>query len=120
MTNAGGASLCIAINSAQQSLNSSSVATLSRNSPYIWSNTVQHRGQSSTTIDARSNDRLDYSAAITSIAAQRANDLWTYICDWSRPHLLTHRLATYHAGPALNLATLEGLQDTLITEIAAI
>jgi len=29
------------------------------------------------------------------------------------------RLATYHAGPALNLATLEALQDTLITEIAA-
>ena len=30
------------------------------------------------------------------------------------------RLAAYHVGPALNLATLEGLQDTLITEIAAI
>ena len=30
------------------------------------------------------------------------------------------RLATYHVGPALDLATLEGLQDTLITEIAAI
>ena len=30
------------------------------------------------------------------------------------------RLATYHVGPALNLATLEGLQDTLISEIAAI
>jgi len=30
------------------------------------------------------------------------------------------RLATYHAGPALDLATLEGLQDTLISEIAAI
>ena len=30
------------------------------------------------------------------------------------------RLATYHAGAALDLATLEGLQDTLITEIAAI
>ena len=30
------------------------------------------------------------------------------------------RLATYHIGSALNLATLEGLQDTLITEIAAI
>jgi len=30
------------------------------------------------------------------------------------------RMATYHAGPALDLATLEGLQDTLITEIAAI
>jgi len=30
------------------------------------------------------------------------------------------RLATYHAGSALDLATLEGLQDTLISEIAAI
>ena len=30
------------------------------------------------------------------------------------------RIATYHAGPALNLTTLEALQDTLITEIAAI
>ena len=30
------------------------------------------------------------------------------------------RLATYHVGPALDLATLEALQDTLITEIAAI
>ena len=30
------------------------------------------------------------------------------------------RLATYHVGPALDLATLEGLQDTLISEIAAI
>jgi len=34
--------------------------------------------------------------------------------------LCSARLATYHAGPALDLATLEGLQDTLITEIAAI
>ena len=30
------------------------------------------------------------------------------------------RLATYHIGPALNLATLGALQDTLISEIAAI
>ena len=30
------------------------------------------------------------------------------------------RIATYHYGTALNLATLEGLQDTLISEIAAI
>ena len=30
------------------------------------------------------------------------------------------RLATYHIGPALDLATLDALQDTLITEIAAI
>jgi hypothetical protein len=34
--------------------------------------------------------------------------------------LCSARLATYHVGPALNLATLEGLQDTLISEIAAI
>ena len=31
-----------------------------------------------------------------------------------------NRIATYHYGPALDLATLEGLQATLITEIAAI
>ena len=30
------------------------------------------------------------------------------------------RIATYHIGPALSLATLEALQDTLISEIAAI
>ena len=30
------------------------------------------------------------------------------------------RISTYHIGTALDLATLEGLQDTLITEIAAI
>jgi hypothetical protein len=30
------------------------------------------------------------------------------------------RIATYHAGAALNLATLESLQATLISEIAAI
>jgi len=30
------------------------------------------------------------------------------------------RLATYHLGTALDLATLEGLQDTLISEIAAV
>ena len=31
----------------------------------------------------------------------------------------TARIATYHAGPALNLATLEGLQETLLSEVAA-
>lgn len=30
------------------------------------------------------------------------------------------RMATYHIGPALNLATLRGLQATLLTEVAAI
>ena len=33
--------------------------------------------------------------------------------------LCSARLATYHAGPALNLATLEGLQETLLNEVAA-
>jgi hypothetical protein len=32
----------------------------------------------------------------------------------------SQRLATYHAGPALNLATLENLQETLLLEISAI
>jgi hypothetical protein len=32
----------------------------------------------------------------------------------------TNRIATYHYGPALNMATLRSLQATLITEIAAI
>ena len=34
--------------------------------------------------------------------------------------LTSARLATYHAGPALDLATLEGLQATLLAEIAGI
>ena len=32
---------------------------------------------------------------------------------------LNCRLATYHIGPALDLATLEGLQETLLSEVAA-
>ena len=42
------------------------------------------------------------------------------VVGWRGAFFSNGRLATYHAGPALNLATLEGLQDTLITEIAAI
>ena len=112
MTNAGGASLSLR-STPQQSLNSSSLATLG---------TVPTSGiygasrSSSTTIDVRSN-QTSYSAAITSIAPS-ANDLYVYSIG-ATPSA-DARLATYHAGPALDLATLEGLQDTLITEIAAI
>ena len=112
MTNAGGASLSLR-STPQQSLNSSSLATLG---------TVPTSGiygasrASSTTIDVRSNN-TSYSAAITSIAPS-SNDLYVYSIG-ATPSA-DARLATYHAGPALNLATLEGLQETLITEIAAI
>jgi len=112
MTNAGGASLSLR-STPQQSLNSSSLATLG---------TVPTSGiygasrASSTTIDVRSN-QTSYSAAITSIAPS-ANDLYVYSIGTTPS--ADARLATYHAGPALNLATLEALQDTLITEIAAI
>ena len=112
MTNAGGASLSLR-STPQQSLNSSSLATLG---------TVPTSGiygasrSSSTTIDVRSN-QTSYSTAITS-SAPSANDLYVYSIGTTPS--ADARLATYHAGPALDLATLEGLQDTLITEIAAI
>ena len=112
MTNAGGASLSLR-STPQQSLNSSSVATLGT---VPTSGVYGASRSSSTTIDARSN-QTSYSAAITSIAPS-ANDLYVYSIG-AAPSA-DARLATYHAGPALNLATLEGLQDTLITEIAAI
>ena len=70
----------------------------------------------STDIDVRSN-ATDYSAAVTS-TAPNAGLIGIFALGTiasSNP-----RLATYHAGFALDLATLEGLQETLITEIAAI
>ena len=112
MTNAGGASLSLR-STPQQALNSSSIATLG---------TVPTSGiygasrASSTTIDVRSN-QTNYSTAITS-SAPSANTIYVYSIG-AAPSA-DARLATYHAGPALNLATLEALQDTLITEIAAI
>jgi len=70
----------------------------------------------STDIDVRSN-ATDYSAAVTSTAPNAGLigifALGTIVSS-------NARLATYHIGPALDLATLESLQDTLITEIAAI
>ena len=70
----------------------------------------------STNVNARSNQTnypfTDTSTTPTSDALQ--------IFARSSANRSDARLATYHAGPALNLATLEALQDTLITEIAAI
>ena len=42
------------------------------------------------------------------------------VLGWRGQSFSNGRVATYHVGPALDLATLEGLQETLITEIAAI
>jgi len=42
------------------------------------------------------------------------------VVGWRGQLFSNGRVATYHVGAALDLATLEGLQDTLITEIAAI
>jgi hypothetical protein len=71
---------------------------------------------SSTSVNARTNQTnysfTDTSTTPTSDALQIFARQSTSISD--------PRLATYHAGPALNLATLEGLQDTLISEIAAV
>jgi hypothetical protein len=52
-------------------------------------------------------------------AAPSANDIFLYR-SFTQAQLVQARFATYHFGPALDLATLEALQDTLISEIAAI
>ena len=71
---------------------------------------------SSTSVNARTNQTnysfTDTSTTPTSDALQIFAVQSTSISD--------PRLATYHAGPALDLATLEGLQDTLLAEIAGI
>ena len=67
-------------------------------------------------IDVRNNGTT-YAATVASVAGSA-----TELAVFGKGSVASTdaRLATYHAGPALNLATLEGLQDTLITEIAAI
>ena len=70
----------------------------------------------STDIDVRSN-ATDYSAAVTSTAP---NSGVISLFALGTTVSTNARLATYHVGPALNLATLEGLQDTLLSEIAGV
>jgi len=66
--------------------------------------------------DRRSN-QTNYPETLASITPQSAA---LTIFATSGLSITAARLATYHVGTALNLATLEGLQDTLILEIAAI
>jgi hypothetical protein len=72
-------------------------------------------------VDSANQDRranqVDYNEARSSIAP--VSSALTVFATSGIVHT-DARFATYHVGPALNLATLEGLQDTLITEIAAI
>ena len=68
----------------------------------------------STDIDVRSN-ATDYSAAVTS-TAPNVSQIGLFAIGSTVS--TNSRLATYHLGPALDLATLEGLQDTLLSEIA--
>ena len=71
---------------------------------------------SSTSVNARTNQTnysfTDTSTTPTSDALQIFARQSTSISD--------PRLATYHAGPALDLATLEGLQERLLSEVAAV
>ena len=63
----------------------------------------------------------DFAATVTSEAPLSRNlFVFSRTLDGSdtAETLTDARLATYHAGPALNLATLEGLQATLLSEIA--
>lgn len=66
--------------------------------------------------DQRSN-QTNYPQTIASVIPQSAA---LAIFSYSGSYLTAARLATYHVGTALNLTTLEGLQATLILEIAAI
>ena len=70
----------------------------------------------STDIDVRSN-ATDYSAAVAS-TAPNAGPIGIFAIGTAVS--TNARLVTYHVGAALTLSTLEALQDTLITEIAAI
>ena len=70
----------------------------------------------STDVDVRNNQ---VTSTISSTSSAPSADT-VYLYSQNGVGSSKARFATYHFGPALDLATLEGLQDTLITEIAAI
>jgi len=82
-----------------------------------WVSGLVGGSRSSSTTQTQRTNQTDYPFSSTSLAP--TTDPMRVFMAGSSPKT-DPRLATYHAGPALNLATLEGLQDTLITEIAAI
>jgi len=71
----------------------------------------------STHVDVRVNGTTSNFANTSSSIGTENYNLFTYAPGSGSSDA---RLATYHIGAALNLATLETLQDTLISEIAAI
>ena len=65
--------------------------------------------------NTRSND-TNY-PSVQASTAPSAGDFSVFGAGGTQVSTTGLRLATYHAGPALDLATLEGLQDTLLSEI---
>jgi len=83
------------------SLNGLIGCTRNNSANYDWYNVDESGTQAATSSAILTNNLIIYSRAAGGVFGNA-------------------RLATYHCAPALNLATLGALQDTLITEIAAI
>ena len=82
-----------------------------------WVSGLIGGSRSSSTTQTQRTNQTNYVFSSTSKTPQTAE---AFVFKAGSSPRTNPRLATYHIGPALDLATLEGLQDTLITEIAAI
>ena len=82
-----------------------------------WVSGLVGGSRSSSTTQTQRTNQTDYPFASTSLAP--TTDVVRLFAAGASPKV-DARLATYHVGPALTLSTLEALQATLITEIAAI
>jgi len=82
-----------------------------------WVSGLVGASRSSSTTQTQRTNQTDYPFASTSLAP--TTDLVRVFAAGASPKT-DPRLATYHVGPALDLATLEGLQATLLAEIAGI
>ena len=83
-----------------------------------WVSGLVGGSRASSNIQTQRQNQTDYVFASPSLA-QTTSPINIFTAGLGAPKT-DLRIATYHVGPALNLATLEGLQETLITEIAAI
>ena len=82
-----------------------------------WVSGLIGGSRSSSTTQTQRTNQTDYPFASTSLAP--TTDIIRVFAAGASPKT-DPRLATYHIGPALTLSTLEALQATLISEIAAI
>ena len=89
---------------------------------YLISNSTANNRLAGTSRDNSANFNWLYetSGTQTSASSSIVTAAITVFAESGGASKTSARFATYHVGPALNLATLEALQDTLITEIAAI